>query len=275
MLCSRDVGASIISNGRLLTEPVLLELLECGADLFELPLLSYRREVHDDLSGSQGAFDAVLAAMAQLGTLGGTFVATFVLTQLNCTDLRDTIKLAYAFGAHGLMLNRFNPGGRGIKHIKMLLPTAGQVQEALSIAEATSVELGFPISCSIPIQPCLLEGVSDKTDNQRLFPHLNFGFCAVGTDRAYYTLDSLGNLRPCNHTPTILGNLFDESFSDLIAPERLRFFTRSIPSFCDGCILREICQGGCKAAAQVCYGSLTAEEPFLHNNKGKGVGDEG
>jgi len=32
-------------------------------------------------------------------------------------------------------------------------------------------------------------------------------------------------------------------------------------------VLRDTCQGGCKAAAQVCYGSLTAEEPFLRCNR--------
>jgi radical SAM protein with 4Fe4S-binding SPASM domain len=96
---------------------------------------------------------------------------------------------------------------------------------------------------------------------------LGFGFCAAGSERAYYTLDPLGNLRPCNHTHTILGNLFDEPFAALIAPERMDAFTRAIPAFCAECARRSECQGGCKAAAQVCYGSLTAEEPFLHHGR--------
>jgi radical SAM protein with 4Fe4S-binding SPASM domain len=227
--------------------------------LFELPLLSHRRQVHDHLSGAPGAFDAVLAAMAQIRHHRGQFVAVFVATRCNLPDLYDTIKLAYAFGARGLMLNRFNPGGRGLSHLEALLPTAAQVREALAIADAASVEFSFPISCSIPIQPCLVD--------QGAFPHLGFGFCAAGTSRAYYTLDPLGNLRPCNHTPTILGNLFEEKFADLIAPERMVGFTHPSPDFCAPCKLRETCQGGCKAAAQVCYGSLVAEEPFLQHNR--------
>ena len=50
----------------------------------------------------------------------------------------------------------------------------------------------------------------------------------------------------------------------LIAPERMEAFTSAIPAFCAECARRSECQGGCKAAAQVCYGSLTEEEPFLH-----------
>lgn len=259
LLRQRGVLTTVISNGRLLTEPAVADLLDRGVGLFELPLLSRRRETHDHLSGAPGAFDAVLSAMANIRYLGGQFVAVFVATQLNLPDLYGVIKLAFAFGARGLMLNRFNPGGRGQANLDELLPTPAQMRDALAVADAAVAEFGLSISCSIPIQPCLVD--------TRAFSHLNFGYCAAGADRAYYTLDPVGNLRPCNHTPTVLGNLFDEPFADLMAPERMAPFVQAAPEFCDPCALRETCQGGCKAAAQVCYGSLTAEEPFLHLNR--------
>jgi radical SAM protein with 4Fe4S-binding SPASM domain len=259
LLRDRKVATTIISNGRLLTKSTVMDLLDSDVRLFELPLLSHRREVHDHLSGSPGAFDAALAAMAHIRYQRGQFVAVFVITQLNLPDLYDAIKLAFAFGARGLMLNRFNPGGRGRTHLAELLPTAGQVRQALQVADAAAVEFRLPISCSIPIQPCLVDTGA--------YPNLSFGFCAAGTDRAYYTLDPLGNLRPCNHTPTILGSLLKEPFANLVAPERMMSFTEALPRFCAPCSLRDTCQGGCKAAAQVCYGSLNAEEPFLHHNR--------
>lgn len=259
LLRGRGVITTIISNGRLLSEPTVMDLLDRGVSLFELPLLSCRREVHDRLTGSPGAFDAVLAAMAHIRYHRGQFVAVFVATRLNLPDLYGTIKLALAFGARGLMLNRFNPGGRGRTHLAELLPTPRQMRQALAVADAAAADFRFPISCSIPIQPCLVDTTA--------YPHLGFGFCAVGTDHAYYTLDPLGNLRPCNHSPTILGNLLEESFPDLIAPQYIASFVEAVPPFCDPCALRHTCQGGCKAAAQVCYGSLTAEEPFLHHNR--------
>jgi radical SAM protein with 4Fe4S-binding SPASM domain len=81
----------------------------------------------------------------------------------------------------------------------------------------------------------------------------------------------LGNLRPCNHTPTILGNLLEEPFADLVAADRMASFTAAVPDFCAVCRLRKTCQGGCKAAAQVCYGSLDAEEPFLRQGRAVAV----
>jgi len=254
-LQQRRVQATLISNGHLLDETMALALVERGVGLFELPLLSHRREVHDALSGVQGAWDAVLAAMANVRLLHGQVIAAFVATRQNIEHIYETVRLAFAFGARGVMFNRFNPGGRGREHLAELLPTVDEVRVALVAAEAAAVEFGIPISCSIPIQPCLID--LDR------YPHLSFGFCAAGGDRAYTTLDPLGNLRPCNHSDTILGNLFEASFAELLASKRLVDFVAATPPSCAACARRLECQGGCKAAAQVCYGTLNAEEPFL------------
>ena len=68
-------------------EPTVVDLLDRGAGLFELPLLSHRREMHDRLSGCTGALDATLAAMAHIRAHWGQFVAVFVATKLNLADL--------------------------------------------------------------------------------------------------------------------------------------------------------------------------------------------
>jgi radical SAM protein with 4Fe4S-binding SPASM domain len=258
-LRARGAGVTIISNGRLLDEPAAADLIGRGVGLFELPLLSHQRDVHDRLSGAPGAWDSVLAAMANIRLHHGQFVAAFVATRVNTGHIREVMKLAFGFGARAVMFNRFNPGGRGRGNLQMLLPSAAEVRNALAEADSASSEFGLPVSSSIPIQPCLID--------TRAFPRIGFSHCAAGGQRAYYALDPLGNLRPCNHTPTILGNLFAESFAELTAPERMRGFTAALPAFCTGCARRMECQGGCKAAAQVCFGALSAEDPFLQNNR--------
>jgi radical SAM protein with 4Fe4S-binding SPASM domain len=254
-LFQRHIPVTIISNGRLIDEQTAASLIGHGVGLFELPFLSHRSEMHDHLSGAPGAWDAVLSATAGIRLHHGNVVAAFVLTRLNADHLYETLRLAFAFGVRGLMLNRFNTGGRGRENLELLMPSVDQVRQALDVAESFAAEFSFPISCSIPIQPCLI-------DLSR-YPHLGFGFCAVGTERAYYTLDPLGNVRPCNHTDIILGNLFEASFGELIASRRMADFVCSIPPYCSSCERRLECQGGCKASAQVCYGSLLTEEPFL------------
>lgn len=256
-LTGRGVRVNLITNGRRLTDTRAAELVQSGVSLFAVPLLSHRREVHDTLCGAAGAFDAVLAALAHIRAHHGTAVVAFVATRLNIADLRDTLRLASAFGARGFQFNRFNPGGRGAAHLD-LLPTLAQVREALAVAEAETIALGLSVAVSIPIQPCLVD--------MSAYPHLNFGFCAAGTDRAYYTLDARGNVRPCNHSDTVLGNVWEQPFADIIGGKAMAEFKAAIPPLCKGCRMRAACQGGCRAAAQVCYGDPRAEEPFLRAN---------
>jgi len=110
-----------------------------------------------------------------------------------------------------------------------LLPTPDEMRQALAVADAAAAEFHFPISCSIALQPCLID--------LSAYANLGFGFCAADTKRAYYTLDPLGNLRPCNHTTTILGNLLEEPFADLVSPERMCEFVEAVPAFCGPCAL--------------------------------------
>jgi radical SAM protein with 4Fe4S-binding SPASM domain len=193
--------------------------------------------------------------MSHIRQHGGQFAAAFVVTKRNIDDLRETIRLAFAFGARAVMFNRFNPGGRGRLHMQELLPSVEQVRKALAQAESASAELGIPVACSVPIPPCLIDTSA--------FPHISFGYCAAGTERAYYTLDPLGNVRPCNHSPLILGNLFAQRLEDVLAAESHAAFVEQVPAACASCPDRPVCRASCKAAAQACYGCITVPEPFL------------
>jgi radical SAM protein with 4Fe4S-binding SPASM domain len=252
---ARGVRVNLITNATLLDERMIDRLSPGKVSVFELPLLSADRGIHDALSGAPGAFDRVTAAMAELKLRNERVVGVFVATRRNLPGLREALELAVALGIDGVMLNRFNPGGRGRLHIAELQASPAELRTALDVAQAASVELELPISCSIPMPPCLF-------DHSR-WPRLGFGFCAAGTTRAYYTLDPVGNLRPCNHSPTILGNLRERSFADLVASPALTRFCAARPRFCAGCRLEDTCLGGCRAAAEACNGAIDAMDPFL------------
>jgi radical SAM protein with 4Fe4S-binding SPASM domain len=253
----RDLGATLnfISNGTLLDDRAIARLTPDKISVFELPLLSVEREIHDRLSGAPGAFDRVTLALAALKAARQHVVGVFVATRLNLASWRETIELAVALGLDGLMFNRFNPGGRGRDNVAALQASPEELTAALDVAEAAVAEFGLPISCSIPMPPCLF----DVSRYQRL----TFGFCAAGTDRAYYTLDPLGNVRPCNHSPTILGNLRERDFAELAGGRAMADFAAARPEFCGPCRRAAECLGGCKAAAEACCGGVGEMDPFL------------
>jgi radical SAM protein with 4Fe4S-binding SPASM domain len=254
-LGDRGLSVNLITNGTLLTDEAIARLGDGKISIFELPLLSVEREIHDRLSGAPGAFDKVTNAVAELKLREERVVVVFVATKLNLPTWRETVELAVALGVDGIMFNRFNPGGRGRENVEMLQASPQEVQAALDVAEELSAEYELPISCSIAMPPCLFD--------VKKYKRLTFGFCAAGTERAYYTLDPVGNVRPCNHSMLILGNIREGSFAGMAASAAMQEFMAARPEFCAGCSLEDECLGGCKAAAEVCCGSVRKSDPFL------------
>jgi len=257
-LAARGVALNLISNGSRLDEPAITRLAG-KVGIFELPLLSAERAVHDQLSGVDGAFDRVTLAIATLKATRQRVVAVFVATRLNLPTWRATAELAFALGVDGVMFNRFNPGGRGREHIELLQASPDELAAALDIAQELHGRYELPISCSIAMPPCLFE--------HGRWPGLTFGFCAAGTERAYYTLDPLGNIRPCNHSPRILGNIRQQDFAALVTGPLMQDFHAARPAVCRGCRWETQCLGGCKAAAEACTGSAWACDPFLKHHR--------
>ncbi|MGI5861853.1 MAG: radical SAM protein [Myxococcales bacterium] len=253
-LAARSLALNLITNGRLL-DARAIERLADKVSVFELPLLSADREIHDRLSGAPGAFDRVTAALTELTRARAKVVVVFVATRLNLPGWREAAELALALGADALMFNRFNPGGRGRENVGLLQASPAELEAALDVAERLAVRHEVPISCSIALPPCLID--------MRRFPHLAHGYCAAGTASAYFTLDPLGNVRPCNHSPLILGNLRETGFIAMARSAPMRAFLAARPDYCQGCAMERICQGGCKAAGEACAGSPCAMDPFL------------
>jgi pyrroloquinoline quinone biosynthesis protein E len=250
---------ALITNGTLLPEERIKSLISAGVTLFELPLNSSDRQMHNELAGGIDCFDKVTKAAADIRYNGGEVAFVFVGTKMNIKHWKGALELGIALGAMGFLFNRYNAGGECHDQPEKLMPSVEQVKEGLRISQEYSEKYGVAIGASIAIPPCLI----DPDD----YPNVGFGFCAAGTDRAYYTIDPVGNIRPCNHTPTILGNLFEQPLKQIVKSKKLEVFMRAKPQFCSGCKIENDCQGGCKAAAEACYGSLTACEPFLKLNK--------
>ncbi len=251
---------NVISNGTLFDEARVKSLIEAGVTLFELPFNSAGRKIHDAMAGVEGSFDRVTRAAAEIRLAGGRFAFVVVLTQANAKGVRETLELGAALGASGFLLNRYNAGGAAHAAPESLMPSLELMRDALFEADRFVADRGVPVSCSIAMPPCLIE--------HQQYPNLGFGFCAAGSERAYFTLDPLGNLRPCNHTCTVLGNLFAQGMASMARSKAMKEFKAARPDICAGCAMELECQGGCKAAGEACYGSLKEPDPFVKLNAG-------
>ena len=252
---------NVITNGTLLPEGRIKSLIDAGVSLFELPLNSADRNIHNKMAGGFDCFDKVTRAAVDIRANGGELAFVFVGTSLNIRHCRDVFELGMALGCRSFLFNRYNAGGECHGNPETLMPSLDDVRDGLAIAEEFAGKYGIGIGASIAIQPCLIDTSA--------YPHVGFGFCAAGTVRSYYTIDPVGNVRPCNHTPTILGNILEEPLKKIVRSRKLADFMKAKPGFCKGCGIESKCLGGCKAAAEACYGSLCALDPFLEMNKEK------
>lgn len=248
----------LITNGTLLSEVRIRTLRKAGVDIFELPLHGGESTTHDEALGCPGSFAQITQAAAEIRNQGGEIAFVFVGKRSNMGQWEAALEVGIALGARSFLFNRWNAGGACHAHPETLMPTLDQIHVALSVAEAAVRHYGVTISASIPLPACLV----DTTP----YPHVNFGFCSAGSANAYFTLDPMGFVRPCNHTSTILGNLLDQPFRKLAQGAAQKDFQSARPAFCAGCPQELTCMGGCKAAAEACFGDLRACEPFLALN---------
>lgn len=257
----RNINPVIITNGTLLTEENVHATHDAAS--YEIPLLSYKKAVHNHLV-QRDVFDSVIEGISNVTKNGGNFIAAFVATKLNSPDLFKTMQLAIALGAVGIMYNRMNLSANNIQYADQLLPTLPMIRKNLEELEEIASKYEIPVASSVPIPPCLV-------DVQK-YGKIKFSWCPRGGEGSYYTVDSSGNLKICNHSSVILGDYKTKRLCDLMKHPYVTEFKETLPKECVDCEheLKNICLGGCRAASEVCYGSLKSVDPIvklIDNNK--------
>lgn len=250
----RDIYPVIITNGTLLTEENVRATSDAAS--YEITLLSYKRNIHNYLTQRE-IFDSVIKGIANVAQNDGNFIAAFVATKLNSADLFRTMELAISLGAIGIMYNRINLSANNIRYAEQLLPTISMIKNNLEELEKINNMYKIQVASSVPIPPCLVDITKYKK--------IRFSWCPRGNEESYYTVDSSGNLKICNHSSVILGDLKTKKFSELIKHPYVSKFKKTVPIECINCDneLRNMCLGGCRAASEVCYGSLESVDPIV------------
>ncbi len=259
----RGMAPYLITNGTLMTHELAQVIAEYKSTC-EITLLSFRPEIHDALAGRRGARDEAIHGIANLVVAGARPAAVFVATRLNYMDLYRTAELAITLGAAAVSYNRINLGAHNLPLAGRLLPTPAMIRENLDMLEALAEKYGVPVFIGVVIEPCVVD--------VRSYKHLQFGWCPLAGEGSYFTIDPQGNIRICNHSPTILGNIRRDHFPDIYYHHPyVSLFRETWPVECLDCDpdLKALCGGGCKAAAEQCCGGLEHVDPFVSISLGE------
>ncbi|MFH1220843.1 MAG: radical SAM protein [Candidatus Eisenbacteria bacterium] len=257
-MASRGVEPVLISNGALLDVPTVQRCLDSGIKYFEVSLHSNNQQIHDRLAGRTGNFDEVIDAIMNVKKLGGRVTTVFVATKENIATFKDTVEVNALLGVEWLLFNRVACGGTCIDTWRDLVPEPRQIEVALDRAAGVAERYRVGLSAGVQIQPCLV-------DLSR-FKKVYSGLCPLNdptSEGSYFAIDPAGNLRMCNRSKIILGNLLERPFKEVAGSSQVKEFGSAIPEFCRDCQLATTCAGGCKADALSAFGTLTRPDPYV------------
>lgn len=259
MLYARLRGShvNVLTNGGLLTEDALANFQSLGVGAIQIPLLSADASVHDYLTGVPGSWARACDALRRVaaGMPKGAY-AVLVVTAVNAPGIPETLALIRELGVRHVMVNRFNPGGLGLQHITELMLDLTTLRGAFAAVEAfAAVHPQMHFVSGVCTPACLLDPAP--------YPHIQFTWCSTDFSRRPVALNYRGELRFCNHSPYVIGNIHERPLADLLSDPAVLARYAAVPDRCRDCTLLQRCNGGCRAASEQVFGTFSKADPLL------------
>lgn len=238
---SLGVPFVIFSNGRWRNPALLIKTL-VGLKNLQGVLVSLHG--HEPNSYSKfvisSSFDVVLANIRLASQAGIKIGTNTVLTKYNIEYLEDIVKLSLTSGASSVAFSRYY--GVAMPEIE---PTEAQLYDAIHMIEHLHYnDQRVVFNNCVPL--CFTESDMPLKGCTSGFTHC--------------TIDPLGNVRPCTHSPYILGNILHQDIHTIWRSETLQKWHSLIPSNCLTCDRFSACRGGCRATA---YDQNLRQDPLM------------
>ncbi len=249
-------NVNVLTNGTLLTDDDIAIFNDLGVGTLQIPMLADSAEVHDSITQLPGSWlRATTAARKVAQTKAGWLTPVLILSRLNYGSIESTMRMYAEMGCSYIMVNRFNIGGLGKVYAEELTLTHDELRSAFRRVDAMAAELGMTIHSGVCTPMCLLD--------PKEYPHIMFTNCSTDLSSRPLTINYRGDVRFCNHSPRVLGNIYNESLRSIIERSASDGYFDSVPDSCVGCKLWQRCRGGCRAASEQMYGTFDRIDPVM------------
>lgn len=235
-----DIELVLFTNARWPQPNALVEFLSGVPQLVGMlvSLHGARAESHEAFTGVPGSFMETIRNVERAISKGIPVSTSTVLTAANVDEIVEIVALSKSLGAHHAVVNRYlGPLEAELAASKSELVDAVKVIETLR-------SQGEQIGYGVCLPQCLIANSSTA--------------CLAGV--TYCTIDPWGNMRPCNHSSLIAGNLLYQSVADAWYSVEMERFRNAVPFQCENCHAIDHCHGGCRAIAMELG---TARDPLM------------
>jgi len=260
LLCRmKGATVSVITNGQTGNSLYLSRLIRLGVQLFQIPVHSPTAPVHDQMTQSLGSWYRSVQTATTISQLGGKVIPVIVITKLNFNLVGETLELLHSRGFNRVMINRYNIGGQGMVSAERVMPSPGELNVAFSQANDAALRLQLELSSNVCTPHCVVL----PTD----YPYIAFSNCSSDLAQRPLTLSAHGEVRFCNHSPSVLGNLYQNTVAEIIKMNRNRYNTFVVPEYCTRCTIYEKCRGGCRAASEQAGKGFDQVDPLVYQKE--------
>lgn len=248
---SSNLSVSVISNGLKIDNKALKLLKKYDVQLsISVPGIKTFKE-HTGIDN----LDNVLNIFKEAKSLGIITTANITVTKLNLDELYENIAYPLINGAEHILLNRFLPGGRGMDNKRFLL-SISDINQMLQTAEEVLSKCNKYGHVGTEMPYCIIK-------DYEKYKHISIG-TKCSAVKEFFVIDPSGYIKVCNHSPIRLCKV-----KDVLTLKKNKYwlaFIKSayIPQMCKSCHNLDICDGGCREAANVNYGSISADDPCFH-----------
>ncbi|HNW50880.1 MAG TPA: radical SAM protein [Prolixibacteraceae bacterium] len=251
----KNISVSVITNGNASSAEELMQLIRIGVQLFELPVHSPSPSIHDQMTGVLGSWKKSTETIWTILQLGGRVVPVIVVTRLNYHKIGETLEFIHSLGISRVMLNRYNIGGSGVRNPQRVVPNKEQLNEAFQQANEMVPKLHLILSSNVCTPHCIIDPAN--------YRNITFTNCSSDISKRPLTLTTKGELRFCNHSPRVLGNIFEQPINQILKEQTVKNEFEKQPEYCLGCPKFEKCLGGCRAAAEQAGKTLSDVDPLV------------
>jgi Y-X(10)_GDL-associated radical SAM protein len=226
-------------------------------------------ELHDELRGVKGSFDAALAALRHCKSQGISTSVNTQITALVMPQLRELMEQFIEAGARNWQVQLTVAMGRAVDHPELLLQPYELLELMPLLAEL--YEEGF--ERGLLMQPgnnigyfgpfeSLWRGAGDE--------RIHWSSCNAGQNTIGIEAD--GTIKGCPSLPTNTyagGNIRDLTLEDMWRNAPEIGFTRSrsvedLWGFCRDCYYADVCRAGCTWTGHVLFGRA-GNNPYCHH----------
>jgi AdoMet-dependent heme synthase len=184
-------------------------------------------EIHEAFTGVDGSFAETISNI-QLSIGRGIKVNTnTVITNINYDRIGRIVDYAHSLGVSTSIIARYI--GEPSSELKV---NQTQLKTAVLSTQAI-IKKGLRVKFSGCIPQCFVKSRAIG--------------CTAGF--TFFTVDPCGNVRPCNHSNILCGNVIRQSINEIWFSRAMDRWRNSIPYECQACPVFSSCHGGCHAEA--------------------------